>query len=59
MSCQNDRHIVKEEDGWYFWDEVGVEKYGPYLTKEDARAKLVQYAVEVLDSAEVVGLTTE
>ena len=50
MSDDNDKHIVKEEDGWYFWDEVGVEKYGPYLTKEDTRAKLVQYAVEVLDN---------
>ena len=26
----NDKHIVKEKDGWYFWDEVGQDKYGPY-----------------------------
>ena len=23
----NDKHIVEEIDGWYFWDEVGQEKY--------------------------------
>ena len=25
-----DRHIVKESDGWYFWDEADLEQYGPY-----------------------------
>ena len=45
----NDKHIVEETDGWYFWDEVGQEKYGPYKDKEEARNMLDKYCVEFLD----------
>jgi len=41
-------HIVKETDGWYFWDEAGLDKYGPYRDREEARVKLHIYCVEVL-----------
>ena len=43
-----DRHIVKESDGWYFWDEVGLEQYGPYKDIEEARNMLIKYCKEVL-----------
>ena len=26
----DDNYIVEETDGWYFWNEVGIEKYGVY-----------------------------
>jgi len=45
----NDRHIVEEKDGWYFWDEVGMEKYGPYIDKEETRNMLHRYCKEILD----------
>ena len=44
----NDKHIVEESDGWYFWDEIGQEKYGPYKDKEEARVMLEEYCIEVL-----------
>ena len=43
-----DRHIVEESDGWYFWDEVGQEKYGPYKDIEVASNMLIKYDKEVL-----------
>ena len=45
----NDKHIVKEKDGWYFWDEVGMGKYGPYIDKEETRNMLHRYCKEVLE----------
>ena len=45
----NDKHIVEETDGWYFWDEVGSNKYGPYKDIEEARNMLDKYCVEFLD----------
>lgn len=40
-----------EDDGkWYFWDEVWVDRYGPYDTEAEARAKLDQYTKEVLNA---------
>ena len=44
----DDKHIVEETDGWYFWDEAGLDKYGPYRDREEARVKLHIYCVEVL-----------
>ena len=44
----HDKHIVKESDGWYFWDEVGQDKYGPYKDIEEARSMMDKYCVEVL-----------
>ena len=45
----NDKHIVEEIVGWYFWDEVGQEKYGPYKDKAQAKIMLNKYCKEVLD----------
>ena len=46
----NDKHIVKEKDGWYFWDEVGMGKYGPYIDKEETINMLHKYCKEVLEN---------
>ena len=43
-----DRHIVKESDGWYFWDEADLEQYGPYEDLDEARKMLIKYSKEVL-----------
>ena len=46
----HDKHIVEEKDGWYFWDEAGMEKYGPYKDKDQAKTMLNEYCKEVLDN---------
>ena len=45
----DDKHIVEEIDGWYFWSEDdGQHKYGPYKDIKEARSMLNKYCVEVL-----------
>ena len=39
----DDKHIVEETNGWYFWDEIGMGRYGPYIDKEEARNMLHRY----------------
>ena len=34
--------------GWYFWNEVWVDCYGPYDTEEEAKEELRKYCVEEL-----------
>ena len=46
----DDKHIYHTSDGWFFWDEAGVDFYGPYETKELAREGLDKYAEEILES---------
>ena len=46
----DDKHIVQRKDGWYFWDEVGVDQYGPYESKQAARDTLKKYVAEVLET---------
>lgn len=44
---------VFEEDGkWYFWNEVWVDKYGPYDSEKEARDDLDRYCREVLGHEE-------
>ena len=31
------------ESGWYFWDEVWLDSYGPYNTEQEAREALERY----------------
>ena len=33
--------------GWYFWNEVWSDEYGPYDTQDTAREALVEYAKEL------------
>jgi|APCry1669188910_1035180.scaffolds.fasta_scaffold32161_3 hypothetical protein len=35
--------IHKNEDGWYFWDELWADEYGLYSTEEECKAKLKEY----------------
>jgi len=36
--------VFSKNNKWYFWDEVWVEKYGPFDTKEEAECACVKYA---------------
>lgn len=36
------------EGKWWFWDEVWVDRMGPFETKEEARAEILRYCKEVL-----------
>jgi hypothetical protein len=46
----NDKHIVEETDGWYFWDEAGLDKYGPYRDREEARFMMDEYCKKFLNT---------
>ena len=46
----HDKYIVEESDGWYFWDEVGQEKWGPYKDIEETRSMMDEYCKEFLDT---------
>jgi hypothetical protein len=41
--------IHSDEQGWYFWDETWVNKYGPFGSEAAARTELGRY-VEHLNS---------
>jgi hypothetical protein len=36
------------EAGWYFWDEIWLDSYGPYNTEKEAREALNEYCVQEL-----------
>jgi hypothetical protein len=36
-------HVFKQDDGWWFWDEMGVDPYGPFETEEKAREEMAKY----------------
>jgi hypothetical protein len=39
---------VHEENGnWYFWDEVWADRYGPYLTQQEAVDACRAYAMRL------------
>ena len=44
----HDKHIVEETDGWYVWDEIGQEQYGPYKDIEETKSMMDKYCKEVL-----------
>ena len=50
IADDSDRHIVEEDDGWYFWDEGGQEKWGPYKGIEEARFMMDEYCKKFLDN---------
>lgn len=41
----NDKNIIKENDRFYWWDECGLEKYGPYDTLKEAKDSMENYAI--------------
>lgn len=34
--------------GWYFWNEVWADRYGPYESEDEANKQLERYYKEVL-----------
>tara|TARA_R100001594_G_C3917262_1_gene234845 strand:- start:64 stop:243 length:180 start_codon:yes stop_codon:yes gene_type:complete len=41
---------VREENGkWYFWDETGMYKYGPFDSEAEANKELRKYAEAYLN----------
>ena len=40
-----DKNIRIENGRFYWWDEVGLEKYGPYDTIEEARDSIENYTI--------------
>jgi hypothetical protein len=40
--------IQQEPDGWYFWDEVWSDRYGPYPTRNKAIFEQSKYCAECL-----------
>ena len=41
--------VCYEDDGWYFYDEVHIERYGPFETEQICREKLNEYCDAVLN----------
>lgn len=40
--------IHQDAEGWWFWDEMWTERYGPFTTEMEAGLACVKYAEEVL-----------
>jgi hypothetical protein len=40
--------IHQEPDGWYFWDEVWCDRYGPFETRSKAGFEQAKYCGEQL-----------
>jgi hypothetical protein len=40
--------IHSDGRGWYFWDETGADRYGPYATREIAKQAMDDYCREIL-----------
>ena len=41
----NDKNIKTENGRFYWWDEMGLEKYGPYDTLKEARDSIENYKI--------------
>lgn len=41
-------HVVLEDGDWWFWDEIWLDRYGPFESKEQAREFEETYCREVL-----------
>ena len=44
----DEQNFDKDDDGWYFWDETGCDRYGPYETRELMLETFERYCKEVL-----------
>ena len=40
--------VMHDDDGWWFWNEHWVDRYGPYATEEECRKELDRYCEEFL-----------
>lgn len=39
--------VHAHEGSWWFWDEIWVDRHGPYATEAEARAALRAYAEQL------------
>jgi len=44
MIDKSDPHLVTENGRFYWWDDHGLEKYGPYDSVEEAIESMQNYA---------------
>jgi hypothetical protein len=45
IECHKENNsIIKYTTGWWFWDETGVDAYGPFETLEECERKMREYA---------------
>jgi len=40
--------VFQDDEGWWFWNEIWADKYGPYETEEKARRALSEYVEKYL-----------
>ena len=40
---ETDDGIIKDPDGWWYWDEIGMERHGPFKTKEECKQSFEAY----------------
>lgn len=43
MSDWTDTVIHHDADGWWFWDETGSDRVGPYFDEAQCRSALMSY----------------
>ena len=43
-------NIVAENGRFYWWDECGLEKYGPYDTLQEAKDSIENYSIGLKES---------
>lgn len=43
-----DDPVFEENGEWWFWDEIWVDRLGPYPTEEKANKELKRYCEDVL-----------
>ena len=41
----DDKNIIAENGRFYWYDEHGLERYGPYDTRQEAKDSLENYAI--------------
>ena len=49
-TCEEAEDLEQEVNGagWYFWNEVWADCYGPYDTEEEAEEELTEYCAKEL-----------
>ena len=58
MTVKNGDPVHKNGGRWWFWDEVWVERHGPYATKAEAKAACARYAEWLEKGAKTNGEAT-
>lgn len=48
MSNNDPVHQDKDDQKWYFWNEVWADRFGPYDSEDEAREKVREYVEKFL-----------